>query len=202
MGKRAANKVRNEQEILETAIQLFIKNGDEETTIGDIVAATSLARGTFYNYFKSKKEIWDKIIADLMQDLHKNAFKERSQSTTVREFIYESFFAALTIFDTTPNRELIAKNPASFRDAFFRNQELDVIITIFERDMRSSNLFKGMPDYFYKMTVYSMLGASLEILIQSYLRGDGYTAKQITEYITLIFEKSLLAVDFKHNELN
>ena len=33
MGKRAANKVRNEQEILETAIQLFIKQGEEATTI-------------------------------------------------------------------------------------------------------------------------------------------------------------------------
>ena len=194
MGKRAANKVRNEQEILETAIQLFIKQGEEATTIGDIVAATSLARGTFYNYFKSKQEIWDKIIADLMVDLHKNAFKDRSQSATVREFIYESFFAVLTIFDTTPNRDLIAKNPASFRDAFFRNSEIDVIITIFERDMRNSNLFKDLPDYFYKMTVYAMLGSSLEILIQSYLRGDGYTVAQITEYITLIFERSLLAV--------
>ena len=134
-----------------------------------------------------------------MVDLHKNAFKNRSQSTTVREFIYQSFFSVLTIFDTSPNRDLIAKNPASFRDAFFRNSEIDVIIDIFERDMRNSNLFKGMPDYFYKMTVYSMLGSSLEILIQSYLRGDGYTAKQITEYITLIFEKSLLAIDLKES---
>ena len=130
-----------------------------------------------------------------MVDLHNNAFKERSQSATVREFIYESFFAVLTIFDTAPNRDLIAKNPASFRDAFFRNSEIDVIIAIFERDMRGSNLFKDLPDYFYKMTVYAMLGSSLEILIQSYLRGDGYTAEQITEYITLIFERSLLAVE-------
>jgi len=194
ISKRTANKIKNEQEILATAIHLFITQGEQDTTIGDIVAATSLARGTFYNYFKSKKEIWDKIIEDLMQELHKNAFKERSQSSTVREFIYESFFAVLTIFDTAPHKELITKNPASFRDAFFRNQEIDVIISIFEKDMRNSNLFKGLPDYFYKMTVYSMLGASLEILIQSYLRGDGYTVEQITEYITLIFEKSLLTV--------
>ena len=69
VSKRAANKIKNEQEILATAIQLFIEQGEEETTIGDIVAATSLARGTFYNYFKSKKEIWDKIIAHLMLSL-------------------------------------------------------------------------------------------------------------------------------------
>lgn len=42
---------------------------------------------------------------------------------------------------------------------------------------------------------YAMLGSSLEILIQSYLRGDGYTVEPITEYITLIFERSLLAVE-------
>ena len=194
MGKRAANKIKNEQEILETSIQLFIKRGDEATTIGDIVAATSLARGTFYNYFKSKKEIWDKIIADLMQDLHQNAYKERSQSTSVHDFIYVSFLAVLTIFDSPPYQDLIAKNPASFRDAFFKNKEIDRIIDIFDRDMRASELFKGLPDYFYKMTVYAMLGSCLEILIQSYLRKDNFTIKQIAEYITLIFEKSLLAV--------
>lgn len=194
MGKRAANKVKNEQEILETAIQLFIERGDNSTNIKDIVTATSLARGTFYNYFKSKQEIWDKIISDLMIDLNKNAYKERSKSTTIHDFIYASFLAVLKIFDSSPYRDLIAKNPASFRDAFFKNPEIDRIIAIFDRDMRASELFKGLPDYFYKMTVYAMLGSCLEILIQSYLKKDGFTVEQIADYITLIFEKSLLAV--------
>jgi hypothetical protein len=100
----------------------------------------------------------------------------------------------LKIFDSYPYRDLIAKNPAPFRDTFFKNKEIDTIFAIFERDMRASNLFQGLPDYFYKMTVYAMLGSCLEILIQSYLKQDGFTTEQIAKYITLIFEKSLLAV--------
>ncbi len=197
MSKRDANKRRNEQEILATAIRLFISKGAEETTIGDIVASTSLARGTFYNYFKDKKEIWDKIITDLIDNLNQKAFRKRAESTTIHDFIYDSFLEPLSVFDKPPYRELIAKNPSAFRDAFFKNEEIGVIISIFERDMRASSLFKNLPDYFYKMTAYSMVGSCLEILIQSQSNRDNFTIKQITEYITLIFEKSLESVQLK-----
>jgi len=190
LSKRKANKTKNEAEILITAIQLFKEKGDEQTSIRDIVQATSLARGTFYNYFKNKGEIWDKIIDDLMEKLHRSAFKKRSESKTVKQFMHDSFYPILTILNSSTYRDLIANNSASFRDAFFRHPEIENIISIFERDMRESSLFKELPDHFYKMTVYAMLGSTLEILIQSYLRNDNYSVNEITDFITHTFEKS------------
>jgi hypothetical protein len=194
VNKRARNKEQNENEILSTAIRLFVQKGDDATTIGDIVSATSLARGTFYNYFEDKKEIWDLIISRIMQEMYRSADRERSQSTSVRDFIYTSLYSVMLLFDAEPYRQLITNNSALFRDAFFRNKEIDIIIEIFESDMRKSTLFQKLPDYYYRMTVYALQGSCLEILIQSYQRDDKFSVEQITEYITATFENSLLEV--------
>lgn len=189
MGKRAANKIRNKQEIIDKAIQLFIEKGDEATNITDIIASTDLATGTFYNYFKNKAEIWDKIIDRLMQ---KHAHeRERNQATTIYDFIYKTLYPIISAVDKYPFRQLITKNPSSFREAYFRNEEIENNLAIFERDLRQTELLENLPSHHYRMTTYAVLGACLEILIQSYLRKDGYTKEQITEYIALILENGL-----------
>jgi len=189
MGKRAANKLRNEQEIVNKAIQLFIKKGDEATTISDIVAETDLAFGTFYNYFRSKSEIWDKIISDLFFTL--KMYKDRLEAPSIYEFIYNSLYPIVSVINTSPHRELVVKNPSSFRDAYFRNEKIYVHLEIFERDMRANKAFQHLPDHRYKMTVYAVIGACLETFIQSNLRKDNFTAAQITDHVASVFESGL-----------
>ena len=194
LGKRASNKIKNETEILETAIRLYIDNGAHQTTIADIISETTLARGTFYNYFKTQSEIWDRIISDFIEKLNSRSFRERANAVTIHGFIYDSFLKPLALFDEAPYRDLIAKNPSQFREALFKNDEIDNIISIFENDMRESDLFNKLPESFYKMTAYAMVGSCLEILIQSISKKDNFTVIQISEYIATIFEKSLIAI--------
>ena len=49
-------------EILDTAEKLFVTKGYNQTTIIDILNEISIAKGTFYYYFKSKEEVMDAII--------------------------------------------------------------------------------------------------------------------------------------------
>jgi AcrR family transcriptional regulator len=46
------------KEILDTALELFLKNGYENTSVGDIVSKLGVAQGLFYYYFKSKDEVY------------------------------------------------------------------------------------------------------------------------------------------------
>ncbi len=46
------------KEILDTALELFMKKGYESTSIGDIVEKIGVAQGLFYYYFKSKEEVY------------------------------------------------------------------------------------------------------------------------------------------------
>jgi AcrR family transcriptional regulator len=49
--------MKRKQEIMEHAIKLFEYNGFDNVTISDINKACGIARGTFYIYFKDKKDL-------------------------------------------------------------------------------------------------------------------------------------------------
>jgi AcrR family transcriptional regulator len=50
-------------EILDTAERLFHVKGYEKCTVNDILNGVSIAKGTFYHYFKSKQEVLDAIVS-------------------------------------------------------------------------------------------------------------------------------------------
>jgi len=52
--------------IVEAAIECFSKGGYHATSISHIIEAAGIARGTFYLYFKSKHEIFQFILDDLI----------------------------------------------------------------------------------------------------------------------------------------
>ncbi|MFJ8353955.1 TetR/AcrR family transcriptional regulator [Bacillus paramycoides] len=54
-------------EILETAEKLFVTKGYTKTTVNDILKEISIAKGTFYYYFKSKEEVMDEIIMRIIK---------------------------------------------------------------------------------------------------------------------------------------
>ena len=47
----------NRERIIECAAELFLKNGYQATGINDILDIVGIAKGSFYSYFKSKKEL-------------------------------------------------------------------------------------------------------------------------------------------------
>ena len=64
VGKRAQTKVQNRTAILDAAREVFGEIGYEPCTVRDIIRRTGLAAGTFYNYFKSKEEVFAALADD------------------------------------------------------------------------------------------------------------------------------------------
>jgi len=91
LGKREQTKVQNREIILEAARQVFAELGFGATTVRDIIRATPLASGTFYNYFKSKEEVYQAIQDELALTLRPRLRDERLKAKTVEEFISSTF---------------------------------------------------------------------------------------------------------------
>lgn len=66
--KREQNKKANRETILSAARLVFDEIGFEAANVRDIIRKTSLASGTFYNYFKTKEQVF--------LALHENAILE------------------------------------------------------------------------------------------------------------------------------
>jgi AcrR family transcriptional regulator len=105
-GKREQTKAQNRQTILEAARQVFAELGYGATTVRDIIRATPLASGTFYNYFKSKEEVFQAIQDESALRIRPRLREERAKAGTVEEFISGTF---RTFF------EFVASDEVNFR---------------------------------------------------------------------------------------
>ena len=56
-GLRERKKERTRAQIIEAAIDLFLKDGYEQTTLDQVLAAVEVSRRTFFRYFESKEDL-------------------------------------------------------------------------------------------------------------------------------------------------
>src|SRR5277367_5336431 len=91
LGRREQGKAANRAEILDAGRDAFAELGYGSVTVRDIVRRTSLASGTFYNYFPDKESVLRALVGEsatqarvLVRDAHRD-------SRTARDFVADSF---------------------------------------------------------------------------------------------------------------
>lgn len=63
-GRRERNKAANRLTILDAAREVFGELGYEAATVRDIIRRTGLSVGAFYNYYRSKEEVYEALADD------------------------------------------------------------------------------------------------------------------------------------------
>ena len=80
---------RREQEILDTALRLFLEQGEDSVTVEMIADEVGIGKGTIYKHFKSKAEIYLRLMLDYERDLaallHSETI-ERDEEALSREY--------------------------------------------------------------------------------------------------------------------
>lgn len=69
--RRMLPREERERQLLHEAIKIFAAKGYVATSITDIVESAGVARGTFYHYFKSKEDIFLRIIDIYFENLNR-----------------------------------------------------------------------------------------------------------------------------------
>lgn len=95
-GKRERTKAANREAILVAARGVFARLGLDATTVRDIIRETDLAAGTFYNYFKSKEEVFQALADESTRRFRPRLQTVRAQAKTFEEYIrvaYGEYFA-------------------------------------------------------------------------------------------------------------
>lgn len=186
MTKRERNKQQNDSAIIQAAIRLFADKGLEATTIGDIVAASGLARGTFYNYYKSKDEVWEKLVNKLLIQVNDALNAKRRQATTAYDFVYEAFMGYAKVLEPPLILALVVKNQAAFRTSLFSSSSITSIYRDLEKDLKQSTFFDQLSDQQYQLISYAMVGSGLEIVIQSFHQ-EQFSVEEAGKFFTQLF---------------
>ena len=110
VGKREQTKVANRQAILDAARKVFGELGYETATVRDIIRRTGLAAGTFYNYFKSKDEVYLALASEGARQFAPLLKALRAQSATWEEFVHAAI-EAYFLFLTDAHKSWLAQRP-------------------------------------------------------------------------------------------
>jgi AcrR family transcriptional regulator len=165
---------------------VFAELGYGATTVRDIVRATPLASGTFYNYFKSKEEIFQAIQDESALRIRPRLREERARATDIEGFIsgsYRTFF------------EYVESDQQSFRairrntDAMRVRMDTPEMIAGFEelREDLETAISRGLlppVDTDYLMAAF--VGVAFEIA-ERMLRRDDAEPSSAAQFATALF---------------
>lgn len=73
LSRKEREKQLRQREILSSARELFLQKGYHNTTLEEIAQHAEFGKGTIYNYFSSKEELFYGILDDLIDEVHETA---------------------------------------------------------------------------------------------------------------------------------
>lgn len=86
LSRKERERIYKQKEILKASLKLFAEKGYENTTIDHIAEAAEYGKGTIYNYFQSKEEIYQSIIEDIFTEYYKAVEVINNKSKTLKDF--------------------------------------------------------------------------------------------------------------------
>jgi AcrR family transcriptional regulator len=185
-GKREETKASNRQAIIDAARRVFAELGYGATTVRDIIRATDLASGTFYNYFKSKEEVFQALQDETALRVRPRLRAERIRARTFEEFISGSF---RTFFD-------FVKNDHTTLATMQRNPELQrvridtpEVVAGFDElrvDLERAIATGVVPDTDPDLLMASIVGVAFEIANHMIARDD-MSVDEAAKFATALF---------------
>lgn len=138
-------EIRDEKtsRLLNSAFQLFIEKGVENTTIQEIVDKANVGKGTFYFYFKDKYDIRDILISQKSQELFNNAFENMEKIHTNKLYNQLVFILDYIINDLIENQELLKFISKNLSFGIYKNAmnkicqyNEDILLNLFTNSIR------------------------------------------------------------------
>ncbi|WP_078325375.1 TetR/AcrR family transcriptional regulator [Mycobacteroides salmoniphilum] len=168
LSRAERKKLEMRQEILDAAFACFAEQGYHATGVADIAGRIGIGHGTFYRYFKSKRDIIEHVIDDVTGQIFHAIGAEN---------------AAGLADDIEQYRQQSVRIGAALADLFRDNPQLPLLL-----------LEAGSVDHELRERVFEMLATSDQLteaylrhgVERGYLRADldtEYTARAVTGMI-------------------
>ena len=197
-GKREQTKQQNRQIILDAARTVFAEHGYGATTVRDIIRATPLASGTFYNYFQSKEEVYQAMRDETALVIRPRLRDAREKAATVEEFISATF---RTFFEFVLHNEVDIRTIRHNADTTRMRMDTPEVIAGFEelREDIEKGIASGLfPHVDADYLMASIVGVAFEIT-ERLVRRDDPDANAAADFATVLFMGGIRALPLKAN---
>lgn len=178
------------ERFIEVARQLFARKGVENTTMNDIASASSKGRRTIYTYFKSKREIFNAVIASETDELLSRLRHIVDLKEPPREKLMKYIDCR---FDTMS--EIVSRN-GSLRAGFFRDvrkvdrarrlitdKETLLLKELLEEGVKEGIFGIGDVDAAALVITHTLHGLDVPY-VRDNLSKEGVTQEELKRYVT------------------
>jgi len=128
------------ERLLDSAEELFCEYGLKKVTIEEIAKASVIAKGSFYNFFPSKEELYFIILVNCQKDMWKQMDKFLLENHTLksRDLVKKTIMFMLGLMSQYP---LIQKTDSETMAVLFRKLPPEVVEAHSGEDAEALNLF-------------------------------------------------------------
>jgi AcrR family transcriptional regulator len=175
--RREQTKAQNRETILAAAKTVFATMGFAKVTVRDIIRATPLASGTFYNYFKSKEEVYQALRDEIALQVRPRLREARASAATGEEFLAANFRTFFSFVAKRRDPERIAETSR------FRMDSPEVLagFTELREDLESAMESGLIPRTDAALLASAVSGIALELAEQV---KQGAEVETVTQFAT------------------
>ena len=151
MSRREATKQANRAAILAAARAVFAEHGYEGAGVREVVRRTSLAPGTFYNYFDGKDAVFRAVVEEVGADARARVRSARLGAAGPEGFVTEGFRAFFGF---------IAAEPDTFA---FLERNAEAVLPAALQDLREDLAGRLVTGVDAEYTAHAMVAVGLQI---------------------------------------
>jgi AcrR family transcriptional regulator len=194
---RIVDKVAKKAEILQVAMQVFAKKGVVKTKMIDIATAAGIGKGTIYEYFSSKEDIFSEAYTTVFQSMEKSLIEAVNSLEDPIDKLRRLVDLSLQHF-ITESREFIGIMMDFWAEGIRRkDQHIIDLISLHEMYSKYRKLIAGIltegieKGQFRNMDTHSMsailIGSLDGLLLQWIMDQDLFDTKQLANTFMDVF---------------
>ncbi|CAB4937360.1 unannotated protein [freshwater metagenome] len=166
IGRRERTKAANREAILTAGRDVFVETGFDNASVRDIIRRTSLASGTFYNYFPDKEAVLHEILAEATEEIRVRVHAARRDATTVEEFVAGGLRAYVEYLDgDRATLALMSRNAGTMR-AMFDSGSIGAGVEDLKTDLDAAMAAGLVRPHDTGLMAAAMVGAAVEVTIR------------------------------------
>jgi len=185
-GRREATKAANRAAILAAAGDVFRDIGFGAASVRDIVRATDLATGTFYNYFPDKESVLRALLDEITVTARARVRAGRAQAATVEEFVSGGFRAYFEFLADDPATLALTRRNAGTIRMMFGEPTLGAGTEELRVDLEAAIASGALPPHDSELMASAMVGAGVEVGLKMVER-DPPDVDGATVFVTSVF---------------
>jgi TetR/AcrR family transcriptional regulator len=198
--QRDPDRGQRRRGILDAAQALFVQKGYEATTMAEIAEASRMAVGTLYKFFKDKRDLYQTLVAETVQDFEAKltgALNEPADDEVAQLHHYIDLGAGLFVEHLPIIRVYYSETGAAFLfstagledDAFLSYRRIvEALEDTFRRGI-AKGVFVDLDPTALAMGLEGVHNAFLSALVRD---PESFSAEQIADYTKRLFFDSVL----------